>query len=133
MAFEVVKDGDRELAIIVRQGPLEKKYNFPTAPESSLQMGVNRYEAGERVKPHVHREPAGGVTESQEFLLVSEGEIELALYREDGALVATRTLVAGEAVLLLRGGHGIVFKQPTRIVEIKQGPYRSRELDKREL
>lgn len=128
--FEFVRDGTRQLAIIVRSGVSREKYNFPTAPESTLQMGVTFYGQGDVVAPHAHHRRHAASRDTQEFLLVQEGALEVTVYREDGTRIALFELGPGDAVLFQDGGHGLRCLTPTRLLEVKQGPYISAALDK---
>jgi cupin fold WbuC family metalloprotein len=128
--FEFVRDGARQLAIIVRGSSSREKYNFPTAPESTLQMGVTFYRQDDVVAPHAHHQRHAASRDCQEFLLVQEGALEVNIYREDGTLIASFELGPGDAVLFQDGGHGLRCLAPTRLLEVKQGPYVSPELDK---
>jgi hypothetical protein len=39
-------------------------------------------------------------------------------------------LAAGDAILLIAGGHGFEVLEACQIMEVKQGPYLSKEKDK---
>ncbi len=39
-------------------------------------------------------------------------------------------LIAGDIILLAGGGHGFTFLEDSEVIEIKQGPYISFEVDK---
>lgn len=128
--FEFVRDGERVLAIVIRGGGSADKYNFPTVPESTLQLGVTFYAAGDRVAPHAHHRRQAASRDTQEFVLVQDGEIEVEVFREDGTRLAVFRLGRGEGVLFQDGGHGLRCLAPTRLLEVKQGPYVSPQLDK---
>lgn len=128
--YEFVRDGERLLAIVIRGGGSPDKYNFATPPEGTLQLGVTFYAAGDRVAPHAHHRRQAASRDTQEFLLVQEGEIEVEVFREDGTPLAAFRLGRGEGVLFTDGGHGLRCLAPTRLLEVKQGPYVSPALDK---
>ena len=52
-----------------------------------------------------------------------QGRCILDLYGEDRVLLTSRELVAGDAVLLIEGGHGFRMLEDTVLFEVKQGPY----------
>lgn len=128
--FEFVRDGTQQLAIVIRGGASKDKYNFSTAPESSLQLGVTFYRRGDEVAPHGHHQRHAASRDCQEFLMVQDGAIEVMVFREDGTRVARFELGPGEAVLFQQGCHSLRCLAPTRLLEVKQGPYVSPELDK---
>lgn len=128
--FESICDGDRQLAIVIRQGSSSSKYNFPTDPKGSLQLGVTFYRDGDVVTPHAHHIRHLASRDCQEFILVQSGELEVSVFRDDGTALAQFILVAGESVLFQNGAHALRCHGDTRILEVKQGPYISPERDK---
>jgi hypothetical protein len=120
-------------AIVLRAAATsDEKYNFLTGPENPLQVGVNFYPAGETIKAHFHLprhlEHHGQI---QEFLVIGEGRTKLVLFDADDHTPFTDVeLAAGDMVLLLAGGHGFEVLEPTKIVEVKQGPYDGKAKDK---
>ena len=50
--------------------------------------------------------------------------------REVKKKVKEITLQSGDSIVL-NTGHGIKVLEPTEIIELKQGPYRGRELEKK--
>jgi hypothetical protein len=127
----VAPDG-KLLAIIVRaQVASDKKYNFLTEPESSLQLGVSNYPGGEAIPAHAHLRTEVTVPSGSEYILVKAGRLRVKLY--DAATrqqLAVEELAAGDSILLLAGGHGFDVLEPCQILEVKQGPYLSKEKDK---
>lgn len=44
-------------------------------------------------------------------------------YSEGRVYLESTILMAGDVILLARGGHGFEMLEPTEIIEVKQGPY----------
>ena len=44
--------------------------------------------------------------------------------------IATKILKGGDSMLQFSGGHGFEFQEDSRLLEVKQGPYVSHQLDK---
>ena len=128
--FEVVRGATQTLAIIVRRGAPESRYNFATPPESTLQLGVSVYRQGDEVTPHAHHQRHVATRDCQEFLLVQAGAIEVTVYELDGTVVGAFELGAGEGILLQEGGHALRCTEDTQLLELKQGPYVTPALDK---
>lgn len=129
---ERVEHKGRPYAIVLRAtATSEEKYNFLTGPESPLQLGVNFYQAGETIKAHYHLPRHLETDQIQEFILIGEGRTTLTLFdAEDRTPFVDLTLTKGDMVLLLAGGHGFQVHEPTKIVEVKQGPYDGKAKDK---
>ena len=127
-----IEHNGRAYAIILRAtATSDEKYNFLTGPESPLQLGVNFYEAGETIKAHYHLPRHLETNQIQEFILIGEGRTTLTLFdAEDRTPFVDLELATGDMVLLLAGGHGFQVHEPTKIVEVKQGPYDGKAKDK---
>jgi hypothetical protein len=130
--IEQIAAGGRLLAIIVRaQVTTEKKYNFLTDQQNALQLGVSSYAGGERIASHAHLKTEVTVPSGQEFILVKSGKLRVVLYDErTREQLAVQDLAAGDAILLIAGGHGFEVLEACQIMEVKQGPYLSKEKDK---
>ena len=130
--IEQIVAGDQLLAIIVRaQVTTEKKYNFLTDQQSALQLGVSSYNGGELIPAHAHLRTEVNVPSGQEFILVRAGRLRVNLY--DAATrekLSVQELGAGDSILLVSGGHGFEVLEACQILEVKQGPYLSKEKDK---
>lgn len=120
------------MALIVRaQVSTDKKYNFLTDPNSALQLGVSNYPSGEAIPAHVHLRTEVTVPSGTEYILVKTGRLRVKLY--DGQTrepLSVQELGPGDSILLLDGGHGFDVLEPCQILEVKQGPYLSKEKDK---
>jgi hypothetical protein len=127
-----IEHNGRAYALVLRANATsEDKYNFLTSPESPLQLGMNFYEAGETVKAHYHLPRRIETTQSNEFVMISEGSTTLTLFdADDQAPFRELLLEKGDMVLLLAGGHAFKMHERTKIVEVKQGPYDGKSKDK---
>lgn len=130
--IEQIAAGGRLLAIIVRaQVTTEKKYNFLTDQQNALQLGISSYAGGERIVSHAHLQTEVTVPSGQEFILVKSGKLRVLLYDErTREQLSVQDLAAGDAILLIAGGHGFEVLEACQIMEVKQGPYLSKEKDK---
>jgi hypothetical protein len=130
--IEQIASGGRLLAIIVRaQVTTEKKYNFLTDQQNALQLGVSSYQGGELIPSHAHLKTEVTVPSGQEFILVKAGKLRVILYDEGTReQLSVQDLSAGDAILLIAGGHGFEVLEACQIMEVKQGPYLSKEKDK---
>ena len=132
-ATEFIRDGEDILAIIIRSTLNEPGLHFPTPKEYNLQVGVHIRPAGEVISPHIHKKIEGLVDlPIQEFLYVEEGRLKVDLYDRNEDLFTTVEVGPGDSILLLMG-HQIELLEDVKIIEVKQGPYQTREMDKRPL
>lgn len=129
-----ITHGGRLLALVISVQDFVPGINFVSQPEWPFQLGLLMHDAGHSIVPHVHLpQPERKVPFTQEFLLVKEGRMEVDFYGPEQEFCCTETLVAGEALLHIEGGHGFRFMEPTRLIELKQGPYAGREADKQNI
>jgi hypothetical protein len=123
MTEQISADG-RLLALIVRAtDALPTKTTFLTQKELSLQLGYVVYSAGAEIPRHVHRPIDRRLTGTSEVLIVQKGRCLLDVYDDDRRLVESTELAAGDAMLMVGGGHGFRLLEDTVLLEIKQGPY----------
>lgn len=131
MEMEWIRYEGKVLAILLRDTPSTEGRHFVTPEDYILQLGVTKYPAGAHIVPHVHLESTKSSTSFLEFLHFEQGRAVLDLYTEEGKPFASREVKAGDAVLLVSGGHGLRVVEPLVICEIKPGPYLGRDKDKR--
>jgi hypothetical protein len=62
---------------------------------------------------------------SSETLFIRKGKVRIDFYSEDRQYLSSEILMAGDVVLLSRGGHGFEMLEESEIIEVKQGPYES--------
>lgn len=116
-------------AIVVRSHAEVDGINFVTGQEASFQLGLMGRKSGYVVPHHVHSRQERLITDTQEFLLIRKGSCEVSLFDRESIVNHKIKLNAGDAILLIAGGHSICMLEDTHILEIKQGPYFS-ALDK---
>lgn len=121
--IEIINDGDLALAYIVRGDWMPDKSQFLTPDHFGQQMGMIVYGAGKAIQPHLHLPVVREVHGTTECIVVRKGSCDVDIYDEHKKLLTTRTLNAGDIVLLLGGGHGFRMHEDTVLFEVKQGPY----------
>ena len=110
-------------ALIVRRDFHQPGIHFFTPAEFSQQLGYMAHPAGHRIAPHTHLDVPGQVRATQEVLMVRRGRIRVDFYGDDKVLIESRTLSAGDVVLLVVGGHGFEVLDDCEMFEIRPGPY----------
>jgi len=129
MKTEQIIYNDQVLAIVVRNGSENQELEWPTPPDFPLQLGIHDRKKGVFLKPHNHI-PLDILKNIpvQEFIYLEKGKLKFSLYHENKE-VETIILNANE-MILLNCGHSVVFLEDSKIVEIKQGPYRGNDAEK---
>lgn len=130
-------NGNIPLAIVIRAREDRERYQtgrdtrFVTHTDNELQVGLLNYIGGDIVNPHIHHERTRMLSRTQEVLFVRYGSLTVTLYDPMGYEVRNVTLTSGDVIVLLSGGHALRTYTNSEIVEVKLGPYVSREADKR--
>ena len=82
-----------------------------------------RHPAGKVIDAHVHNPMPRHVTYTQETLFITRGRLRVNFFDDQQHYLESRELQAGDAVLLVKGGHGFEVLEELEMFEVKQGPY----------
>lgn len=138
--IEKIERNGKILAIIARASSLQqleeenKEMFFMTPDEFPFQVGVHNRKSGGIIKPHVHL-PFEELKDFpvQEFFYMISGKVKIDLYdNEEGKDIGVGSVIVESGdTIVLNTGHGFTFLEDSKLVELKQGPYRGREKEKR--
>ena len=128
MRPEQIRVDGELLAIVVRHDFAPEKLEFLTPEEFGLQLGVHSRKRNDVVEAHGHVPFENLNIAAQEFFYVVAGRVEVDLFHR-GKKQKTIVLGVGD-MILLNCAHGMRFATDSRIVEIKQGPYRGKSVEK---
>jgi hypothetical protein len=118
-----ISDGQQLLAIVVSHKFNDAGIHFVTPDELPQQVGFMRYPAGKSIQPHSHKPVPRQINSTQETLFIRKGKLRVDFYDSRENLVESRTLVAGDVIMLIAGGHGFEVIEEIEMIEVKQGPY----------
>jgi len=120
------------LAIVVRNSFKSKNLDFVTNLDHSFQVGVHNKKKGERNRAHVSK-PFENVKNfnPNKIYYVKKGKVGIDVYNKGDKKVNYVTLNEGDLMIFISGGHGVDYLDNTEMFEVKQGPYRGTEQDKR--
>jgi hypothetical protein len=121
--IEKIEHAGQLLALIVSHSYRKPGVSFFTPGEFSQQLAYIHHPAGWTIDPHVHRIMRREVFHTQETLLLRRGRMRVDFYDDDQCYLESRILEAGDAILLVQGGHGFEVLEETEMFEVKQGPY----------
>jgi hypothetical protein len=127
---EIVKDG-LLLARHIMLGDFKEGLAFYSQDEEFLQVGSWRYNNGQRLRAHSHNVVPREINRTNEVVIVLQGAMASRIFDERHEYVETVTVKKGEILILLNGGHDYtILEDDTRILEIKNGPFLGRDVDK---
>lgn len=122
MTQSVLHEG-KLLAIIIPHSFNEPGIHFVTDDQATQQLAFMRHPAGKEIPPHLHNPVPREVQFTQEVLFIRRGRLRVDFYDDERNYLESRTLVAGDAILLAAGGHGFQALEELEMIEVKQGPY----------
>ena len=122
---KIEKNGET-LAIVVKKDFNREGLSFLTDDKCGLQVGIHVQKAGFSAKPHVHL-PFKEIKnlEVQEMFYVEKGKIKVEVYDNEDQKIEDVECGEGEIIILM-GGHSITCLEDSKLIEIKQGPYRGK-------
>ena len=124
MKTEEIKHNRSIIAKLFYKGPIQPGVHFYCENESSLQVGKQWRAKDEKIKPHRHLPVKVERKETlKEVLYIEKGKVKITFYTDNWKEIGSRTLKAGDMVMLISGGHGFEMLEETEMIEIKQGPY----------
>lgn len=124
---------DEPIALFIPHDFSGTGHNFLTPPTMLFQIGVNSYRTGAVIDPHRHNAVERRIDSTMEFIVVRTGKVRITLLDDAARVMDALELVAGDSILFVAGGHGLTFIEAGELLEVKQGPYVSREQDKTSL
>ncbi|MEK7591227.1 MAG: hypothetical protein AAB489_03405 [Patescibacteria group bacterium] len=129
-SIRTIKKGDQIYAMFFSHALSCPGVRFLTLPEELLQLGLMEHPAGHTVPVHQHIPQTFDVDRMCEFLYIEKGKVHAHVFDEDWNELGDQILKSGDFLLFLRGGHGIDILEPTRMIEVKQGPFPGDEKSK---
>ncbi len=111
-------------ALFVCGRPDVKDAKFFTSNDEEFQVGVFERGAGYEVKPHQHPENRHEVIQTTEFLYFEKGSASVTVFDDDWNELHKQVMKAGDFLVFFRGGHTLTMLEPTRLIEVKQGPFK---------
>lgn len=114
---------DQILALIIRRNYTKDGLEFFTPDDFSQQLAFMKHPAGKVIEPHLHNTVLREVHFTQEVLFLRRGRLKVDFYDDDQNYLESRTLEAGDVILLASGGHGFEALEEIEMIEVKQGPY----------
>jgi hypothetical protein len=131
MSIERIEKDGELLAIVIRAHYQPAHVDFVTEEKDGLQLGFQMRKQGERVKAHQSLPFQNISIPAHKIYYLQSGQATIDIYDQCDDLVSVVTLNPGDTIMFISGGHGVTFTKDSRMIEVKQGPYRQRENEKR--
>ena len=126
---EKIEVDGKILAIVIRKSFNKQGCNFVTPEDFPLQLGFHVSKAGTQVMAHSHV-PFKELKNiyPQEFFYVESGKIEVGLYYNTDRY--SKVILNKGDMILLNCSHEVKFLEDSKFIELKQGPYRGKDVEK---
>ena len=119
----------KQLALIIKSGFQTKENQFLTSKNNPLQLGILKFPKNYLVKPHSHRQFSKTTHKNQEFIYIVSGKIKATFYHQKKK-IQTTILNSGDILLQISGGHSFKMLKLSKLITIKQGPYKGTKKEK---
>jgi len=130
MKVRTIKYKDKILAILVKTKEIKEPLEFFYPDEFTLQAGIHNGVKGDKALPHEHKSfKKMAVEHPQEIFYIQSGQMKVDLYVNDK--IVKKVIMNPNDLLIVNTGHGVTFLKKTKLLEIKQGPYRGKDQEKR--
>lgn len=127
---KIKKENGELLAILIRKDSQTDELNFITPKDFSLQVGIHNKDKGSVIHAHKHKPYEKPIKiDSQEIFYVEYGKLQVDIFDKANKPFKSVLMEQGD-LIILNSGHGIKFLEESRMIEVKQGPYRGREAEK---
>ena len=119
---EIINRG-KVIAIIYSKNLRPNGIQFLTPQNYPLQIGLHDHKKGKIVAAHYHPHLKYKVVNTQEFLYVEKGVVQMEIFTKNWKRKAKVKLIKGDFILIVDAGHSVNMLPGSRVVEVKQGPY----------
>lgn len=121
--IQKILHNNKILSIIIRRDFKKEGIEFFTPDDFSQQLAYMKRSKNYVISPHVHNIAVREVQYTEEVLFIKSGKVRVDFYDDDKNYLESAILMAGDVILLARGGHGFEMLEESEIIEVKQGPY----------
>ena len=123
--IELIMHKDQIVGLCIRKEHTWENTEFLTPDNFYQQIGLLYYGEKHDVKAHAHYKVPRTVNFTQEMLFCVSGRIVYTFYdvEENWREIASCELTGGDVLCLFGAGHGGKALEPTRLIEVKQGPF----------
>ena len=119
------------LAIYIPKNCRPTGLSFYSNPSDGLQFATYWANRGYKIPSHIHFNRDTIIEKVNEVLYVESGRVLVDLFGDSSSILAQKLMEKGDTIVLLEGGYGFTFLEESSLIYVKQGPYVSKEDDKR--
>ena len=130
--MEKIKNKNNKiLCIVYRDSDWKEGLNFVTPNDLFIQVGSWWYPKEKKLATHKHNIVSREANITQEMVYVKSGSMLATIFDQEMNFVQEVVLKEGDMAIMVYGGHGYkILEDNTKIIEAKNGPFVSVEVDK---
>lgn len=108
------------------------KINFISDDDHLIQIGIwNEYKKDHNLVAHAHLSVHRQTLFTHEMFYVESGSIRAYIYDNNNKPIMKLDMLPGDILVQLSGGHTFdVLEEGTTVIEVKNGPFMGRSVDK---
>jgi mannose-6-phosphate isomerase-like protein (cupin superfamily) len=130
MKRRTIKHKGNILAIVFNLDKINEPLNFLSPEDFNLQVGIHNPRKDYIAEAHEHLPfKKIDIKIPQEIFYVQKGKIIISLYFNDK--IVNRIEMKKNDLMIANAGHKVKIFKNTKLLEIKQGPYRGKDKEKR--
>lgn len=130
---KIISDAGDLIALIIPKDFGNTGINYISEDDYPLQVGISSYDKGKNVKAHYHLKRKIEIDRIQEVVYLQKGRVKVDLFDLHNEKFESVELNEGDTIFFVDGGHGLEILEDTKIIEVKQGPYLGRDVDKMDI
>ncbi len=121
--MKIYDEKNNLLSIVIKADEINERINFVTSNEEEMQVASFNFSQDTVIDNHIHLNQNRNIHTTPEIIFVVKGFVKVSLFDDQQNFIKEVELTSGDTIAFLRGGHGLVVKEGTKLVEAKQGPY----------
>ena len=128
--MQKIRYNNELIAVTINIKELTDVMTFITPNTFGIQVGHHNRKKGEDILPHEHI-PFSNIKELkvQEMFYIIKGKVIIGLFYDNKKV--KELILTENDLIVLNCGHELTFMEDTKMIEVKQGPYRGNEFEKR--
>jgi len=128
--MKIYDEKNNLLSIVIKADEINERINFVTNNEEEMQVASFNFNQDSVIDNHIHLNQNRNIYTTPEIIFVVKGSVKVSLFDDQEKFIKEVEITSGDTIAFLRGGHGLVVKEGSKLVEAKQGPY-VEKLDKK--
>ena len=121
--IKYIKFDEKIYAIVIPADYSPEGVDFITPNDYSIQLACMNRPKGSKAQEHIHLNIKREINNTQEVLIFRKGRAIINIYTQGKKYLGSENVQAGDVVMFVQGGHGVIFEEDTDVIEVKQGPY----------